>query len=159
MCAAVSAGSRHWFGVLVKTWIAVAPMAAPRAGAAATPPCVETCAPNASVIPLGEREARDQGDEPHTAPAALGYPVRGALVDDELLHGEVTDRNHQASAGGELLEQGRGDGGRGGGHEDAVERRGLRPSRGPVAQPRFDVREAQPPEPLLGFHQEVGVPL
>lgn len=27
------AGSRHWFGVFVNTWIAVAPMALPRAGA------------------------------------------------------------------------------------------------------------------------------
>lgn len=26
-------GSRHWFGVLVKTWMAVAPISAPRAGA------------------------------------------------------------------------------------------------------------------------------
>lgn len=26
-------GSRHWFGDLVKTWMAVAPIAAPRSGA------------------------------------------------------------------------------------------------------------------------------
>ena len=38
-------GSRHWLGVLVNTWMAVAPMAVPRAGAVATPPLVETCAP------------------------------------------------------------------------------------------------------------------
>ena len=44
-CSAVTPsmdGSRHWLGVLVKSWIAVAPMATPRAGAVATPPCVLT---------------------------------------------------------------------------------------------------------------------
>jgi len=34
-------GSRHWFGVFVNTWIAVAPMARPRAGAVSTPPWME----------------------------------------------------------------------------------------------------------------------
>ena len=41
-------GSRHWLGVLVNTWIAVAPIAVPRAGAVATPPWVETWAPSRS---------------------------------------------------------------------------------------------------------------
>ena len=38
----LSGGSRHWLGVLVKTWIALAPIIRPRAGASATPPWVET---------------------------------------------------------------------------------------------------------------------
>lgn len=29
----VSSGSRHWLGVFVKSWMTVAPMAAPRPGA------------------------------------------------------------------------------------------------------------------------------
>src|SRR6185369_14458969 len=37
--------SRHWLAFLVKTWITLAPIARPRAGALATPPWVETCAP------------------------------------------------------------------------------------------------------------------
>ena len=37
-----AAPPRHWFGVFVKTWIAVAPIAAPRAGAVSTPPWMET---------------------------------------------------------------------------------------------------------------------
>src|SRR5437868_1663735 len=35
-------------GVLVKSWIAVAPMAAPRPGAVAGPPAVDTWAPSSS---------------------------------------------------------------------------------------------------------------
>ncbi|HEY8106988.1 MAG TPA: hypothetical protein VIE46_12845 [Gemmatimonadales bacterium] len=35
-------GSRHWFGVFVNTWMAVAPMATPRSGAVSTPPWMET---------------------------------------------------------------------------------------------------------------------
>lgn len=49
--AAVSSeisGSRHWFGVLVNIWIAVAPMAVPRGGAVWTPPWIETWAPRRS---------------------------------------------------------------------------------------------------------------
>ena len=42
------AGSRHWLACLVKTWMAVAPIAAARGKAVLTPPLVETCAPNNS---------------------------------------------------------------------------------------------------------------
>jgi hypothetical protein len=35
-------GSRHWLGVLVNTWIAVAPIALPLTGAFSTPPWTET---------------------------------------------------------------------------------------------------------------------
>jgi hypothetical protein len=38
----VRVGSRHWFGVFVNTWMAVAPMATPRSGAVSTPPWMET---------------------------------------------------------------------------------------------------------------------
>jgi len=40
--ALVIVRSRHWFGVFVNTWIAVAPIATPRSGAHARPPAVET---------------------------------------------------------------------------------------------------------------------
>src|SRR5260370_1298671 len=65
--ASVSTGSRHWFGVFVKTWIAVAPIATPRVGARATPPAVETWAPIGPAEPLCRfdeevGEALDRGD-------------------------------------------------------------------------------------------------
>jgi len=40
--SAASIGSRHWLGVLVNNWMAVAPISRPRAGAVATPPSVDT---------------------------------------------------------------------------------------------------------------------
>ena len=43
-----SAGSFHWLGVLVNTWIAVAPMSTPRCGVVGRPPCALTCAPSIS---------------------------------------------------------------------------------------------------------------
>src|SRR5256885_7162034 len=49
--------------------------------------------------------------------------------------------------------------GRGRRHNDALERRALRPAGRAVAQPRLDVREAQAPKSLLRFDQQVGQPL
>ena len=41
-------GSRHWLGVLVNTWIAVAPITLPLTGAFSTPPWTDTWAPKRS---------------------------------------------------------------------------------------------------------------
>src|SRR5256885_174434 len=141
-CAGAIAGSRHWLGVLVKIWMAVAPIVAPRAGAFATPPWVETCAPSRSsgrVFPpppspprqLREGQPRDQRHEPHASRPALLDAAGRPPEDDQLLGGEVTDRNHQPAAEGQLLRERRRSLRNGCGGESAVERGGLDPAFGP----------------------------
>src|SRR6266849_4466558 len=136
--ASVSTGSRHWFGVFVNTWIAVAPIATPRAGARATPPAVETWAPSRSVR------------------ASLGQPGRVALDDDQLLRPEIADRDHEPSTGSELLGEWCWHRGRRGGHDHPVERRALGPATRAVPEPGLDVSQIEPAEPLFRFDEEVG---
>src|SRR2546427_1109760 len=104
-CAGAIAGSRHWLGVLVKIWMAVAPIVAPRAGAFATPPWVETCAPSRSSgrvfppppsPPRRPRKAqpRAQGPEPPPPPPPPPDAPAPPPEHDHLLVGGAPARNH-----------------------------------------------------------------
>ncbi len=65
----------------------------------------------------------------------------------------IDGEDHDAALG-QLLQQGGRDLAGGGGHDDAVEGRGLRPALVAVAQPQLDVVQPQQPEtPARGFQQ------
>src|SRR5207244_10791485 len=101
---------------------------------------------------LREREARDQRHEPHAAgPPLPRRPIGAPFPYDQLLAGEVTDRDDEPPPPSrrhlvrERLGYVRG----AGGDEDALERRGRRPSRGAVSQPCLDPGEPRPAKPLF----------
>ena len=90
-----------------------------------------------------EGVAAEQGHEAAAARRVRGQARRPGDADDQLLEGEVADRNGDPAAGRELLgERGR-NRGRSRGHEDGVERRGAGPAEGAVADLELDVVEAQ----------------
>src|SRR5439155_16157033 len=107
---------------------------------------------------LREREPGDEGHEPYAAGVSLHQPGRAPLYDDQLLGREVTDRDHETTAGCELLREWFRHSGRRGRHDDALERRALGPAGRAVAQPGLDVGEAESPKSLLRFDEQVGQP-
>ena len=84
---------------------------------------------------------------------------RRPLENDQLLGAEVTDRDDESAAWGQLLGERRRHGRCGRSDDDAVERRRFGPPAGSVAQPRADVREPEAAEALLGLDQQVRKPL
>jgi hypothetical protein len=91
-------------------------------------------------------EPWEHGDEAHEAERVTGdLSVRGALQAEEFLHATGgTDRDHEASGCGELVEQCSGNGVGGAGGEDGVEwRTGIRPAGKSVAAAHGDIVDAQ----------------